>query len=201
MSPGETLRVYGKFHGYPSLPVYWTWMCVAPLPGKWPWAYALTRSSTRKHVQNLCDMLQCTKREPSDGHMHSLTPVSELSLQTKTETYKHAHCNILHLYWRWSNHQKIVQKRDWGHLLTLTLTSYDLESHIIVNCLIDVNKYHYLVCGCIVFDCGRTDGRMYRWMDVRMDIFTGFIRSSYTRWPKNSKVMFKHLNIRDNMYT
>jgi len=26
-------------------------------------------------------------------------------------------------------------------------------------CLIDLNKYHYLVCGCIEFDCGRTDGR------------------------------------------
>jgi len=25
-------------------------------------------------------------------------------------------------------------------------------------CLIDLNKYHYLVCGCTVFDCGHTDG-------------------------------------------
>jgi len=41
-------------------------------------------------------------------------------------------------------------------------------------CLIDLNKYHYLVCGCIVFHCGRTDGRTYS----RRDIFTGFIRSS-----------------------
>jgi len=29
--------------------------------------------------------------------------------------------------------KKIVPKWDWGHLLTLTLTSDDLESHIIVN--------------------------------------------------------------------
>jgi len=37
-------------------------------------------------------------------------------------------------------------------------------------CLIDSNKYHYLVCGCIKFDCGctdvwtyvRTDGHFYR---------------------------------------
>jgi len=28
---------------------------------------------------------------------------------------------------------KIVPKGDWGHLLTLTLTSEDLESHIVVN--------------------------------------------------------------------
>jgi len=27
--------------------------------------------------------------------------------------------------------------------------------------LIDPNKYHYLVCGCIEFDCGRTYGRTY----------------------------------------
>ena len=39
--------------------------------------------------------------------------------------------------------------------MTLTLTSDNLESHIVVN-LIDPNKYHYFVCGCIVFHCGRT---------------------------------------------
>jgi len=31
-------------------------------------------------------------------------------------------------------------------------------------CLIDPNKYHYLVCGCIEFDCGH--------MDIRMDVQT-----------------------------
>ena len=49
-------------------------------------------------------------------------------------------------------------------------------------CFIDLNKYHYLVCGCIEFDCGRTyDVRT----DIRTDIFTGFIRSSQRRlrWP------------------
>jgi len=57
--------------------------------------------------------------------------------------------------------------------------------------VIDLNKYHYLVCGCIEFDCGRTDVRRptYGRTDVRTygrtDIFTGFIRSSLTRWPKN----------------
>jgi len=35
-------------------------------------------------------------------------------------------------------------------------------------CLIDLNKYNYLVCGCIVFHCGRMD----RWTYSRMDIFT-----------------------------
>jgi len=38
----------------------------------------------------------------------------------------------LHL-WRANADHKIVLRRDWGHLLTLTLTSDDLESHIIVN--------------------------------------------------------------------
>jgi len=28
-------------------------------------------------------------------------------------------------------------------------------------CLIDLNKYHYLICGCIVFHCGCTDGRTF----------------------------------------
>jgi len=32
-------------------------------------------------------------------------------------------------------------------------------------CLIDLNKYHYLVCGCIVFHCGCT----YVRTDVRTD--------------------------------
>ena len=48
---------------------------------------------------------------------------------------------------------------DWGHLLTLTLTSDDFESHIV-----------------------RTDGLTYG----RMDIFTGFIRSSWRRWPNET---------------
>jgi len=26
--------------------------------------------------------------------------------------------------------------------------------------IIDPNKFHYLVCGCIEFDCGRTDVNM-----------------------------------------
>jgi len=46
--------------------------------------------------------------------------------------------------------------------------------------LIDPNKYHYLVCGCIESDCGRTFVRTYGWTYV----FTGFIRSSL-RWPNN----------------
>ena len=41
--------------------------------------------------------------------------------------------------------------------VTLTLTSDDLENDVVVNdWLIDPNKYHYLVCGCIEFDRGRT---------------------------------------------
>jgi len=58
--------------------------------------------------------------------------------------------------------------------MTLTVTSDDLEGHIVVNVSSDPNKFHYLICGCIVFDSGRTDVQM----DVRTDIFTGFIRSS-----------------------
>ena len=39
------------------------------------------------------------------------------------------------------------------------MTSDDLESHYLRECIIDLNKHHYLVCGCIVFHCRRTDGR------------------------------------------
>jgi len=44
--------------------------------------------------------------------------------------------------------------------VTLTLSSDDLESYL-RECLIDLNKYHYLVCSCVVFHCGRTDGRIF----------------------------------------
>jgi len=39
-------------------------------------------------------------------------------------------------------------------------------------CLISLNKYHYLVCGCIEFDCGRTYGRTDGCTDVRSDGWT-----------------------------
>jgi len=64
--------------------------------------------------------------------------------------------------------------------VTLTLTSDDLESHIIVN----VSSTLTL---CLIVDV-RTYVRTYRCMDEhtygRTDIFTGFIRSSRRRWPK-----------------
>ena len=60
---------------------------------------------------------------------------------------------------------KIVIFETFKSHVTLTLTSDDLESR---ECLINVNKYHYLVCGCIEFDCGRTDVRT----DVRTYVRT-----------------------------
>jgi len=52
-------------------------------------------------------------------------------------------------------------------------------------CLIDPNKYHYLICGCVEFVDVRTDGRTYG----QTDAFTGFIGSSL-RWPKNREGEF-----------
>ena len=43
----------------------------------------------------------------------------------------------------------------------MTLKSYGRE------CLVDPNKFHYLVCGCIEFDCGRTYVRTYVRTDGR----------------------------------
>jgi len=54
----------------------------------------------------------------------------------------------------------------------MTLTSDDLESYR-RGCLVDLNKYQYLVCGCIV-SLWSVDVRTYG----RTDIFIGFIRSS-----------------------
>jgi len=63
--------------------------------------------------------------------------------------------------------------------VTLTLTSDDLESHIIVNVsstLTNNTIYWFVAALCLIVDV-RTYGRT--------DIFTGFIRSSLRRWPKN----------------
>jgi len=61
--------------------------------------------------------------------------------------------------------------------VTLTLTSDDLESHIIVNVSSTLTNTTIWFVAAHVFHCGRTYGRT--------DVFTGFIRSSLRRWPKN----------------
>jgi len=74
--------------------------------------------------------------------------------------------------------------------VTLTLTSDDLESHIVVNVSsILTNSTIWLMAAlCLIVDV-RTDGRTYVRTDLpvdrRTDIFTGFIRPSQRRWPKN----------------
>ena len=79
--------------------------------------------------------------------------------------------------------------------VTLTLTSDDPERHIVVNVsstLTNTTIWFVAALSLIVdvrtdvcTDYGRTDGwtdiGMYKWMDI----FTGFIRSSLSRWPKN----------------
>jgi len=67
--------------------------------------------------------------------------------------------------------------------MTLTLTSDDLESHIVVNVssTLTNSTTWFLAALYLIVDVhthGRTDGRM--------DIFTGFIRSSRRRWPKKT---------------
>jgi len=71
--------------------------------------------------------------------------------------------------------------------VTLTLTSDDLESHIIVNALSTLrNSTIWFVVHCVwLWTYGHAYGCTYRRMDVRTDIFTGFIRPSRRRWPKN----------------
>jgi len=78
--------------------------------------------------------------------------------------------------------------------VTLTLTSNDLESHIIVNVsstLTNITVWFVAALSLIVDvrTDGRTDGRTY-W---RTDIFTGFIRSSLRRWPRNGVKILENL--------
>ena len=62
--------------------------------------------------------------------------------------------------------------------MTLTLTSDDLESHIVVNVSSTLtNTTIWFVAALSLIVDVRTYGRM--------DIFAGFIRSSLRRWPKN----------------
>jgi len=61
-----------------------------------------------------------------------------------------------------ANHSVWLRIENGPNILQLdTDNGYD-DPH---ECLIDLNKYHYLVCGCIVFDCRCTDV----WTNVRMD--------------------------------
>jgi len=60
--------------------------------------------------------------------------------------------------------------------VTLTLTSDDLESHIFVNVSSTLGLWLHWVW-LWTYRHVRTDG----WTDI----FTGFIRSSLRRWPKN----------------
>jgi len=85
--------------------------------------------------------------------------------------------------------------------VTLTLTSDELESHIAMNVSSTLtnttNTTIWFVAALslwmYVYTDGRTYGWTYVWMDVRTDgrtygwtdTFTGFIRSSLRRWPKN----------------
>ena len=74
-----------------------------------------------------------------------------------------------HHFWNFKSH------------VTLTLTSDDLESHIIMNVsstLTNITIW-FVAALCFIADV-QTDGRMYS----RTDIFIGFIRSSLKRWPK-----------------
>jgi len=66
--------------------------------------------------------------------------------------------------------------------VTLTLTSDDLESHIIVNVsstLTNTTIWFVAALSLIV------DVRMYGWTYGQTDTFAGFIRSPLKRWPKN----------------
>jgi len=63
--------------------------------------------------------------------------------------------------------------------VTLTLTSDDLESHIVVNVssTLTNSTISFVAALTLIVDVRRTDV----WTDVQTDIFIGFIRSSLRR--------------------
>jgi len=70
--------------------------------------------------------------------------------------------------------------------VTLTLTSDDLECHIVVNVSSTLtNSTIWFVDALSLIVDVRTYVRTYGCTYGRTDIFTGFIRSSRRRWPKN----------------
>ena len=80
---------------------------------------------------------------------------------------------------------KIVIFETKSHV-TWTLTSDDLESHIIVNVSSTLTNtiIWFVAALSLIVDVrtyGRTDGHMYGRTYRRTDIFTGFIRSSLRR--------------------
>jgi len=56
---------------------------------------------------------------------------------------------------------KIIFETKSHVTLTLTNLLWPWRSYL-RECLIVLNKYHYLVCGCTESDCGRTNGHFYR---------------------------------------
>jgi len=86
--------------------------------------------------------------------------------------------------WKCPKLKIIVPKGEWGHFLTLTLTSDDRESHIIVNVSVTLtNSTTWFVAALSLI----VNVRVYERMDGRTygqtDIFTGFIRL-FLRWPE-----------------
>jgi len=68
--------------------------------------------------------------------------------------------------------------------MTFTLTSDDLESHIVVNVSSTLTNTNisFVAALCLI-------------VDVRTDIFTRFIMSSLRRWPKNGQSVVRMLGL------
>jgi len=90
--------------------------------------------------------------------------------------------------------------------VTLTLTSDDLESHIVVNVssTLTNSTIWFVAALCLIVDV-RTDVHRPTYVRTygRTDIFTGFIRSSRRRWPNQTNtenthhsVIYLHFKIR-----
>jgi len=64
-------------------------------------------------------------------------------------------CVCIYMYYKKSPNRGLRSSPHLDPDLVWPWKSYRREWHI------DLNKYHYLVCGCIEYDCGHTFGRTY----------------------------------------
>jgi len=76
---------------------------------------------------------------------------------------------LLDVYMNMAANTKIVPIGDWGHLLTLTLTSDDLESHVVVDVSSTLTNTTIWFAAAL---CLSVDVRTYRWKDVRTNVWT-----------------------------
>ena len=116
------------------------------------------------------------------AYFHSVANKKKMTSVIEKIGFSAAQANILNVLGKLSFIRLLLVTNspdgELSHLLTLTLISDDLESHIVANVSSTLtNTTIWFVAALSLIVDVWTDGRT----DRRMDIFTGFIRSSLRR--------------------